>query len=217
MRVASFSLCCRHDFLPLLTVRRSVWFRKNGLSGIPPSLLELETNGRESDMKNGIRKKGWLLVPVILLLAAAPVLLVAKADVLVDTGLSVHDDGNGLVEYAIHLENAGRFDVTVLDVRVNGRERPDRLRLGAGHAGRVVQPGTDDPAIRWTAPGAMPIRPRSSMEEAARNGERTVPVQYGLAFAWPGEIERVTIAYRYLGLEKTLDVTRWFSGSGPAL
>lgn len=156
-----------------------------------------------------------LLVPILALVA-----WYIGTNGLEDTGLSTYIGPDGKVEYVIGLANAGFADVTLLDAWIDDGRRPDQLQLGVTFDSfHGVQAGLDHPAIQFMPLDAMPIRRQLSHEavsEAIRNGDGKVPTFYGLRFAWQGEIERVTIRYRVLGVVRTLEVSRWFGESEAA-
>lgn len=156
-----------------------------------------------------------MVLPGLLLLAITGLAIgYMNVDVLEDTGVGTFIDPDGRVAYTIHLDNTGFANVTLLDAWVNDGDQPEVLQLGASfNSGHLVQAGIDDPAIVFMDLGALPIRPKLSpeaLQEAIRNKDEKIPTLYGLHVVYQGQVESVTIKYKYLGMVKTKRIVNWF-------
>jgi hypothetical protein len=112
--------------------------------------------------------------------------------------------------------NEGRRNIHLLDVQVNDAVPPGPVFLGISYdTGTLVSMSPEqDPRIEFMNIHDHPIAPRLSSAEIqnALEQRKHTAIHYGIRIVNNDKtpIHKVTIRYRYLGITRTLTVTKWF-------
>lgn len=80
-------------------------------------------------------------------------------------GVSWDTRTEGKKEIVYHIRNKGLTSITIKEVTLNHGKQPKELALGISYSGHLVQPGTDDPMIKFMKIDAAPINPKLNPKE----------------------------------------------------
>lgn len=123
-------------------------------------------------------------------------------------------NGSGLVKFPeyypdnsyrnciiLEIANKGLFDVTVEEVYINERIRPNKVELGISKTLHHVD-GTDDNEF-YDINERYKISPRlntKKIKEIAKQDKNNIVINYGIRIFDNNSIEKVIIEYTYLGI-----------------
>lgn len=121
-------------------------------------------------------------------------------------GVSWDTRTEGKKEIVYHIRNKGLTSITIKEVTLNHGKQPKELALGISYSGHLVQPGTDDPMIKFMKIDAAPINPMLNSKEIteAINRKENTPFYYGIKVEFYQEpIKSMTVKYMYFGFLAT--------------
>ncbi|MED3908745.1 hypothetical protein P4597_06045 [Peribacillus simplex] len=140
-------------------------------------------------------KKIGVLFGVIVIIGIALYFILAQPKLEADL-LGTGEDKKVIL---VTLENTGFRDIQLLDIHVNGTEKPDIVKLQVNKTGKgfTITDTFDDPGYEFMDYDSIAIEPEKVVN---KNKEEIVSV-YALTIKHSVEVHSLTVSYKYLGKE----------------
>lgn len=146
-------------------------------------------------MGGSVVKKMGFLFGIIVIIGIALYLVLAQPNLEANL-LGTGEDKKVIL---VTLENTGFRDIQLLDIHVNGTQKPNKVKLQVNKTGKgfAITDTFDNPGYEFIDYDSIAIEPEKVVN---KNKEEIVSV-YALSIKHSVEVHSISVRYKYLGKE----------------